>query len=260
VIIGVHTPEFSFEHNLDNVKQAVKQLNITYPVAADNEYVIWSAFDNHYWPALYFVDATGHIRHRQSGEGEYAMSEHVIQELLTAAGAPDVASDVAVAATTEAEVAADWDEFHMPETYLGYQRGFHFASPEGAKLGKRWAYTVPADLRLNLWALQGAWTIAEEAIVSDGPGSKIAFRFHARDVNLVMGPVMRAADSIPFHTRLNGRPPGTAHGNDTNSAGDGIVKDQHLYQLLRQPNGIQDSTFEITFSGSDVSTYVFTFG
>jgi thiol-disulfide isomerase/thioredoxin len=259
VIIGVHTPEFSFEHSIDNIEAAMRSRGITYPVVVDNSYAIWSAFANHYWPALYFIDADGRIRYRQFGEGEYETSESVLQQLLTEAGAKQSFHDFVSVHPKGAEVAADWDELHTPETYLGYGNGMHFASPEEVALDRAWTYSFPKNLGLNQWALAGSWTIAEESAVLQEAGGQIAFNFHARDLNMVMGPVMRGG-SIKFTIVLDDQPLGSSHGEDTDEDGAGVVTEQRLYQLIRQPNLVQDHRFVIMFLSAGVQAPVFTFG
>jgi len=258
VVIGVHTPEFSFEHDLGNVRREVQDLKVDYPVAIDNDYAVWQAFDNHYWPALYFADAAGRIRHHHFGEGEYQQSEMVIQQLLAEAGS-DAGHEVVSVEARGAEVPADWGALRSPETYAGYERTENFASPGGAVPGRRHSYQAPAELRLNHWALSGDWTMAEEAATLDEAGGQIAYRFHARDVNLVMGPA-RPGVPVPFRVRIDGQPPGAAHGADVDDQGHGTVTGQRLHQLIRQPDRITDRTFEITFLDPGVQAYSFTFG
>ena len=259
VVIGVHTPEFDFEHDLDNVRRAVKDLRVEYPVAVDNDYAIWSAFDNHYWPAVYVVDAQGKIRHHQFGEGQYEESEMILQQLLTEAGVGDVGRDLVSVDARGAEVAADWESLRSPENYLGYERTENFASSDGAVLGTPHVYAAPAQLRLNHWALAGDWTVQRQAIVLNETDGRIAYRFHARDLHLVMGP---AARGIParFRVRIDGQPPGAAHGTDADDQGDGMVTDPRLYQLVRQPGPVTERTFEVTFLDPGVQAYAFTFG
>jgi thiol-disulfide isomerase/thioredoxin len=259
VVIGVHTPEFGFEHEVDNVRRAVKSIRVGYPVAIDNDYAIWQAFDNHYWPALYFADSQGRIRHHHFGEGEYQQSEMVIQQLLTEAGSGDISRDLAPVDARGVEAPADWASLGSPETYTGYERTENFASPGGILPGRRHAYTAPAELRLNHWALSGDWTMEEQAATANEAGGRIAFRFHARDLNLVMGPVTPGT-SARFRVLLDGQPAGAAHGADVDRQGDGTVAEQRLYQLIRQPGTVTDRTFEITFLDPGVQAYSFTFG
>jgi thiol-disulfide isomerase/thioredoxin len=259
VTIGVHTPEFGFEHNQDNVQRAVTDMRIRYPVAIDSDYAVWLAFDNHYWPALYFADAQGRIRHHHFGEGEYEQSEMVIQQLLTEAGASGVDHDLASVDAYGAEAPADWASLRSPETYTGYERGENFASPGGVVPGQAHAYAAPAELRLNQWALAGDWTVGEEPATLNAAGGQISFRFHARDVNLVMGPAAPGT-TVPFLVLLDGQPPGAAHGADVDDQGHGTVTEQRLHQLIRQPGSITDRTLAITFPDGGVQTFSFTFG
>jgi thiol-disulfide isomerase/thioredoxin len=256
VVLGVHTPEFTFERDIANVRSAVESMGIPYPVALDSGYAVWEAFANHYWPALYFVDATGHIRHHVFGEGDYDRSERVIQQLLAGVGSVDRPSVAVVADGVEAP--ADWDDLATGETYLGYARGGEVSSPEPTGPGSR-RYTLPARLRRNHWALSGSWSMGSESVVLDEAGGGIAFSFHARDLHLVMGPVSRGG-SARFRVRLDGLPPGEAHGVDVDDQGDGVVTDQRLYQLIRQPLPVTDRRFEIEFDDPGVLATVFTFG
>ena len=259
VVIGVHTPEFSFEHNADNVRQAVQDRRITYPVATDNNYGVWLAFDNHYWPALYFADAQGRIRHHHFGEGEYAQSEMVIQQLLAEAGSTGAGMDMVSVDPQGLEVPADWASLRSPENYTGYGRTEGFASPGGAVAGRPHAYTIPARLGLNQWAVSGDWTIGAEASTLNTATGQIAYRFHARDLNLVMGPAV-ADTSVRFRVLVDGQPPGTAHGDDVDDQGEGSLTQQRLHQLIRQHGPITDRTFEITFAGPGAQAFSFTFG
>ena len=258
VVVGVHTPEFSFERDVANVRDAVEAMAIPYPVALDSGYAVWEAFANHYWPALYFVDATGRIRHHVFGEGDYERSEQVIRQLLEEAGS-DTAGLPSVSVVPDGvEAAADWNDLNTGETYLGYARGGDLASPEPAAPGSR-RYSVPAGLRRNHWALSGDWSIGSEAVVLDEAGGGIAFSFHARDLNLVMGPLSRGG-SGRFRVRLDGAAPGDAHGVDVDGEGNGVVAGQRLYQLIRQPLPVADRRFEIEFDSPGVLATVFTFG
>jgi thiol-disulfide isomerase/thioredoxin len=259
VVIGVHTPEFAFEHDLENVRRAVADMNIGYPVAVDNDYAIWRAFGNHYWPALYFADAQGDIRHHHFGEGEYQQSEMVIQQLLAAAGSSDIGHELVSVDARGIEAAADWGNLRSPENYVGYERTEDFASPGGAVPGVSHAYALPSRLGLNQWALSGDWTMEDQATTLNAADGRIACRFHARDLHLVMGPATPGA-SRRFQVLIDGKPPIDAHGTDTDGQGDGTVTDQRLYQLIRQPGPITDHTFEITFPEPGVQAYAFTFG
>jgi thiol-disulfide isomerase/thioredoxin len=259
VVIGVHTPEFDFEHDLDNVRREVKDLRVDFPVVVDNDSAIWTAFANHYWPALYFVDAQGQIRHRRFGEGDYDRSEQIIQRLLTDAGSSGVVQDLVAVEPSGVEAEADWDSLWSPENYLGYARSENFASPDGAVLDTPQVYAIPGRLRLNQWALAGAWTIKRQAITLNAPDGAIVCRFHARDLHLVMGPPAPGTP-VRFRVLLDGQPPGAAHGTDVDEAGDGTVTHPRLYQLIRQPGPVTERTFQITFLNPGVRAYAFTFG
>jgi len=259
VVIGVHTPEFGFEHNVENIRRAVKDMRVDYPVAIDSDYEVWRAFDNHYWPALYFADAEGNIRHHHFGEGEYQRSEMVIQQLLAEAGADGAGLDMVSPATTGIEAQADWGSLRTPETYTGYERTENFASPGGAVPGRPDVYSAPASLRLNHWALSGEWAMGREAATLNVAGGQIAYRFHARDLNLVMGPGT-AGISVRFQVLLDGQPAGLAHGADVDDQGQGTVTEPRLYQLIRQSGPVTGRTFEITFLDPGAEAYCFTFG
>jgi thiol-disulfide isomerase/thioredoxin len=259
VVIGVHTPEFSFEHNAGNVRQATQDMEITYPVATDNNYGVWLAFGNHYWPALYIADGRGRIRHHHFGEGEYAQSEMVIQQLLADAGATGVGVGMVPVDPRGLEVPADWASLRSPENYTGSERTEGFASPGGLLPGKPHTYTIPAQLQLNQWALAGEWTMAEEAATLNAAGGQIACRFHARDLNLVMA-LATPGTPVRFHVSLDGQPPGPAHGTDTDADGNGTLTQQRVHQLIRQHGPITEHTFKITFPGPGAQAYCFTFG
>jgi thiol-disulfide isomerase/thioredoxin len=260
VVIGVHTPEFDVEHDLDNVRRAVKDLRVDYPVAVDNDYAIWSAFDNHYWPALYFVDAQGQIRHHRFGEGDYEESEMILQQLLAETGiSGGVGHDLVSVDARGVEAAADWDSLRSPENYLGYERTEYFASSNGAVLDTPHVYAAPARLPLNHWALAGDWTLRRQAILLNQAEGRITYRFHARDLHLVMGPVARETP-VRFRVRIDGQPPGAGHGTDVDDQGDGTVTEPRLHQLVRQPGPVSERTFEITFLDPGVQAYAFTFG
>jgi thiol-disulfide isomerase/thioredoxin len=259
IVIGAHTPEFGFEHDLDNVRRAVQDMRVDYPVAIDNDYAVWSAFANNYWPALYFADAQGHIRHHHFGEGEYQQSEMVIQYLLAEAGSAGAGHELVSPEAHGAEAPADWATLRSPENYTGYERTENFASPGGAVPGKRHPYQAPAQLRLNHWALSGDWTMEDQAATLNEAGGQIAYRFHARDLHLVMGPAVQAA-SVRVRVLIDGQPPGTAHGADVDDQGHGTVAEQRLHQLIRQPGPVTDRTIEITFLDPGVQAYAFTFG
>ncbi|GAA1276273.1 hypothetical protein GCM10009609_44110 [Pseudonocardia aurantiaca] len=259
VVVGVHTPEFGFESDVDNVSRAVRDKRIEYPIAIDSDHKVWSAFGNHYWPALYFADAEGLIRHHHFGEGEYQQSEMIIHQLLVEAGSSDVGHDLVSVDASGAEAPADWDNLRSPENYTGFERTGNFASPGGAVPGTHHRYTVPAELRLNHWALSGEWTMAAQVTTLHTAGGQIAYRFHARDLHLVMGPAVRGTP-VRFLVLVDGQPPGVAHGVDVDARGNGTMVEQRLHQLVRQPGPITDRTFEITFLDPEVQAYAFTFG
>ncbi|MGB5826514.1 MAG: cytochrome c biogenesis protein DipZ [Pseudomonas mandelii] len=259
VVIGVHAPEFAFERDVGNVTKAMKDLGINYPVAIDNDYKIWRAFNNEYWPAHYFADAQGRIRYHHFGEGEYDESERVIQQLLREAGASKVADGLITADATGVQLAPDMNEVQSPETYVGYQRAEHFVPQTGLVPDKVSAYSTPAQLALNDWGLDGQWNVGSERAISSAPASRIVYRFHARDLHLVLGP---GADGKPvrFKVLIDGKAPGDAHGTDVAPDGSGSVTEQRLYQLVRQNGGVTDRTFSIEFLDPGVSAYAFTFG
>jgi len=259
VVIGVHTPEFPFEHDLENVRQAAKNMRVEYPIAIDNDYAIWSAFNNHYWPALYIVDAQGRIRYHQFGEGAYEQSEMILQQLLAEAGIGGIAHELVSVDAQGAEAAADWGDLRSPENYVGYERTENFSSPDGAVVDKPRVYSAPARFSLNHWALAGEWTVGRGATVLHVANGRIAYRFHARDLHLVMGPAARGA-SVRFRVLIDGQAPGAAHGSDVDDQGNGTVTQQRLYQLIRQPKPIADRQFEIEFLDAGVEAFAFTFG
>jgi thiol-disulfide isomerase/thioredoxin len=252
VVIGVSTPEFSFEHELELVRQATKERDIDYPVVLDNDYGIWSAFDNHYWPALYFVDAEGIIRDQHFGEGRYEQSERVLQQLL------GVERELVPVEGLGVEAEADWGNLQTPETYLGYGRGERFASPDGEARNDSRAYGLPERLGLNHWALAGEWTIGHERVALDQAGGSISFRFHARDAHLVLSPGAR--EPIPFRVLLDGEAPGPSHGVDVDEDGNGVLREGRLYQLVREHDAVRERTLEITFLEPGAEAYAFTFG
>jgi thiol-disulfide isomerase/thioredoxin len=259
VAIGVHTPEFDFEKDMDNVRRALTDMRIDYPIALDNDYAIWRAFNNAYWPALYFVDAQGRIRHHKFGEGDYEQSERTIQQLLAEAGSGDIDRVLVAGNAQGVEAAAEWGSLKSPENYVGYARTENFASPGGAALDRRRVYTAPARLRLNHWALSGNWTMGKQVTVLNQANGRITYRFHARDLHLVMGPAVRGT-SARFRVLVDGQPPGAAHGLDVDDQGNGRVIEPRLYQLIRQPGSIDDRQFEIAFLDPGVATFAFTFG
>jgi thiol-disulfide isomerase/thioredoxin len=246
VVVGVHTPEFPFERDVDNVRRAVKDMRVEYPVALDSDYAVWRAFSNHYWPAVYIADAEGRIRHHHFGEGAYEECERIVQRLLREAGRDGIGDDLVSVDDEGFEAQADWANLESPETYLGYEQAQNQAS-----------HGTP--LRLNEWALAGDWTVESRAAVLNGAEGRIAFRFHARDVNLVLAP-RAPGTSVRFRVRVDGDPPGDAHGLDVDEQGHGTVAEPRLYQLIREPGSIVDRTFEITFLAAGIGAYVFTFG
>jgi thiol-disulfide isomerase/thioredoxin len=251
VVIGVHTPEFSFEHEIDRVRQATNERGIDYPVALDNDYEIWSAFDNNAWPALYFVDTEGIVRDDHFGEGRYEESERVIQRLLGVEREPVSVEGLGV------EAEADWNNLRTPETYLGSGRSERFASVDGA-FDERRGYQLPDRLRVNHWALAGEWTIGREKVVLDEADGSIAYRFHARDAHLVLSPGPRGP--IPFRLLLDGEAPRPSHGVDVDEDGNGVLREGRLYQLVRQHDGVRERTLGITFLEPGAEAYAFTFG
>jgi len=258
-VVGVHTPEFGFEHDLDNVRRAAHAMAIDYPIAIDNDYAVWQAFANHYWPALYFVDAEGRIRHHRFGEGDYERSEMVIQQLLAAAGNDAVPDGLVAVAAGGAEAAADWADLRSPENYLGYDRTTNFDLSDGRALGRPHTYSAPPRLRLNHWALSGDWTVADDVIALNEPNGRIACQFHARDLHLVMGP-SAPGRTVRFRVLIDGQPAAAAHGADVDERGAGTVTEQRMYQLVRQAAPIADRRFEIEFLDPGVEAFVFTFG
>ena len=259
VVVGVHTPEFPFERDEDNVREAAKDMRVEYPIALDSDYAVWRAFSNHYWPAVYTADADGRIRHHHFGEGAYMECERVIQQLLRESGRDDVADDLVSVVPDGFEAQADWTSLATAETYLGYEQAQNFASPGRPGLDEPHTYDVPDVMRLNDWALSGDWTIGSRASVLNEANGRIAFRFHARDVHLVMGPPSRD-DPVPFRVLLDGEPPRAAHGLDVDEDGHGTLSRPRLHQLIRQPGSIEDRTFEITFLEPGAEAYAFTFG
>ncbi|MBK5397506.1 cytochrome c biogenesis protein DipZ [Pseudomonas sp. TH39(2020)] len=259
VVIGVHAPEFAFERDVGNVTKAMKDLGINYPVAIDNDFKVWRAFNNQYWPAHYFADAQGRIRYHHFGEGEYAESERVIQQLLREAGAAKVADGLINASAEGVQLAPDMNEVQSPETYVGYQRAEHFVPETSLVADKESAYSAPSQLALNDWSLDGQWNVGPERATSSAPASRIVYRFHARDLHLVLGP---GADGKPvrFKVLVDGKVPSDAHGTDVAPDGSGSVTEQRLYQLVRQTGGVTDRTFSIEFLDPGVSAYAFTFG
>jgi thiol-disulfide isomerase/thioredoxin len=258
-VIGVHTPEFSFERNVENVIAAAKEMRVDYPIALDSDYAVWGAFDNHFWPALYIADEQGQIRYHHFGEGEYAMSEMAVQQLLGEAGKEGFDPAFVSVEPQGTEVAADWSDLRTPETYLSYGRSSGFASPDGERFDEPHDHPEPSRLSLNEWAPSGRWTLAGHAAILEEASGRIAIRFHARDVNLVIGPAERGL-SVPFRVLIDGEAPSDDRGTDVDEKGNGTLSEQRLYQLVRQRKPIADRLFEIEFLDSGVEAYCFTFG
>jgi thiol-disulfide isomerase/thioredoxin len=258
VVIGVHTPEFSFEQEPANVGAALREYGIDFPVVTDGGYAIWRAFGNDYWPADYFVDGNGRIRYHHYGEGDYAESERVIQQLLKQNGARDVSSSTVDVAAKGVEAPAG-DDQQSPETYVGSRRAENFASPQGLGRAPRERYTIPTKLGLNEWGFGGAWDVGAESAMLQEAGGKIVFRFHSRDLHVVLGPAMKTRP-IRYRVTLDGAAPGANCGVDCGPDGTGEVREPRLYQLIRQKGAIKDRTFEIEFLDPGVQAFVFTFG
>lgn len=258
VVIGVHAPEFAFEKDPQNVSKAIKDLGVDYPVALDNNYAIWKGFNNEYWPAHYFIDPQGHIRHHHFGEGEYEQSEDVIRQLLTEAGQKNLPGGYVQPGAEGAEAAGSGDAMRSPETYVGYARAENFAGGQVAH-DDVWTYHAPKALMTNQWALDGRWTVRDESARLDGANGGIVYRFRGRDLHLVLGPG-HDGKPVRFRVTIDGKTPGADHGMDTDADGNGTVSSQRLYQLVRQANGTGERTFEITFLDPGVQAYAFTFG
>lgn len=256
-LIGVHTPEFGFESDPDNVRREVERLGVTYPSVLDARYSIWTSFANQYWPALYFLDGEGRIRHHRFGEGDYEDSERTIQRLLAEAG-HEPSTELSEVAATGAEAAADWDDLETPETYVGLQRTRNFVGYNDSVPYRSHHYDRPATLDLNEWGLAGHWVLGDEEIASDGAPASVLFQFHARDLNLVMGPP--AGEGVRFRVRIDGEVPGESHGSDVDTGGAGIATTQRMYQLIRQVGPVRERTFEIEFEAPGVQVFSFTFG
>jgi hypothetical protein len=241
------------------VRRATKNLGITYPIAIDSDHAVWRAFDNQYWPALYFVDTHGKIRHHVFGEGEYDQSERVIQKLLAESGATEANQGLVLVNASGPEATADWGNLQSQENYVGYERAENFDSSGGFAFNKRQAYIAPDRLELNHWSLSGDWTVGKQATVLNQGLGRIVYRFHARDLHLVMGPA-KPDRPIRFRVLIDGGPPGAGHGSDVDAQGNGTVTEHRMYQLIRQPLPIDDRTFEIEFLDPGVETFAFTFG
>ena len=259
VVVGAHSPEFPFEHDVEKVRPALEAMGVDYPIAMDNEFAVWRAFDNNAWPALYFIDAEGRIRHHHLGEEDYERSERVIQQLLAEAGSDDLDRELVSPEISAIEAPADWQTLGSPETYVGYERAERFVSPDRMLPDQPRAYVDAPELDLNEWSLSGDWTVGRQAAVMNEPDGAITYRFHARDVNLVLGP-SESGDQVQFRVHIDGAPPGEAHGSDVDDQGTGTTVESRLYQLVRQPDGAGDRTFEIAFLDPGAHAYVFTFG
>jgi len=259
VVIGVHTPEFPFEHDLDNVRRAVRQMAIAYPIAIDNDYAVWRAFRNQAWPALFFVDARGRVRDYHFGEGMYEQLERKTQKLLAETGGTAPGQELVSVAGSGVEAPADWSNLQSPENYLGFARTQGFVSPGGPQLDRPHVYASPERLRLNQWALVGEWTVAGGRVALHAPNGQLHYRFQARDVHLIMGATRQRAP-VRFRVSLDGQPPGAAHGVDSDGRGDGTVLEPRLYQLIRQQTTIVARRFEIEFLDAGVEAFAFTFG
>jgi thiol-disulfide isomerase/thioredoxin len=259
IVVGVHTPEFPFEHDADNVRWASRDLRVEYPIALDPDYAVWRAFSNNYWPAVYIADAEGRIRHMHFGEGGYEECEMVVQMLLREAGREKVADDLVTVGDEGFEAQADWGTLGSPETYLGYEQAQGFVSASRAEFDEPQSLGVPDRLDRNQWALSGNWTLGPGASVLNEADGRLVFRFHARDVNLVMAPPEQGS-SIPFRVAVDGEPPGEAHGLDVDEQGNGTLDRPRLHQLIRERRSITDRTFEITFGAPGAEAYCFTFG
>jgi thiol-disulfide isomerase/thioredoxin len=259
VVIGVHSPEFGFEKDLANVRHAAQEQRVGYPIAVDNDMAIWRGFDNNYWPALYLVDAEGRVRYHHFGEGEYAEAERAIQELLTAAGSKTVTHDLVSVVGQGAEAPADWSSLSSQENYVGYGRTEGLVSPGGPARDVGRLYAAPDRLGLNTWALTGAWTMTRGAITLNHPNGKLVYRFHARDLHLVMGPAAKD-HAVRFRVLIDGQAPGAAHGSDVDDGGYGTLDEQRMYQLIRQQKPIRDRLFEIEFLDAGAELFSFTFG
>ena len=256
-VVGVHTPEFDFESEVYNVHRAARDLRVEHPVVIDRDYAIWSAFENHYWPALYFIGPNGQLRGHHFGEGDYERSEKTIQRLLTEAGISEAGAELVAVDAVGIESDADWDNLRSTEKYVGYERTVNFASPGG--LRRRNIYDAPSRLELDEWALSGDWSVDRQATVLNAPDGRVVFRFHARDLHLVMAPPA-GRTFVPFRVLIDERPPGTDHGVDVDQQGDGLVTEPRLYQLIRHRGQVMERTFEIVFLDPGVEVYAFTFG
>jgi hypothetical protein len=258
VVIGAHSPEFPFEHDVEKVRPALEALGVTYPIAMDNDFAVWRAFGNQYWPALYAADAEGRLRDHHFGEGRYEGSERVIQQLLVEAGSNGVDREPVSVDPGGLEVSADFDTLGTPETYVGYARAENLVTSGGVLPDGPRTYDGPPSLEVSQWSLSGNWTVGRQATTVNEPGGRITFRFHARDLNLVLGP--SESGQVRFQVLIDGESPGPAHGVDVDDEGNGTVTESRCYQLIRQPGGVSDRTFEITLLDAGAQAYVFTFG
>ena len=260
MVIGVHTPEFAFEKDVDNVRRATGELGLAYPIALDNNYAIWRAFSNQYWPAHYFIDALGRIRSHHFGEGNYDESEQIIRQLLIEAGVQDLPLDTTDSIKAAGiQAASDKNHIDSEETYIGYERAENFISSAGFAPDQLKNYEVPSRPELNQWGLTGTWLVDKEKAVLGSASGKIIFRFKARDLHLVMGP---SSDGKPvrFRVQLDDAEPALDHGVDIDANGNGVIQEQRLYQLIRQSSDINEHTFSIEFFDSGVQAFAFTFG
>jgi thiol-disulfide isomerase/thioredoxin len=259
VVVGVHAPEFSFEHDVDNVRRAMRDRSVGHPVAIDGHFAVWRSFHNHFWPARDLADAGGRLRHHSFGEGGYEEDETVLRQLLVEAGAGDLGPEPAPVDARGIEAPADWGTLRSAETYLGYDRTSGFASSPEVVPDRPHAYTAAERLRLGHWSLAGSWTVGSESSSSIEPGGRLTCRFHARDLHLVVAPPAPGA-TVRFRVQLDGRPPGTDHGLDVDSSGQGTVTEPRLYQLLRRRGRVTGGTFEVEFLDPGVAVYALTFG
>lgn len=259
VVIGVHSPEFAFEHDVANVRRAAMSMDITYPIAVDNDFAIWRALGNRYWPAQYVIDHRGRLRDRQFGEGKHDRSERAIREALKESGARDFGPSVGAVEGRGIERAADWSHLRSPESYLGYEQAVNFETVAGVARDERRQYTLPTNLRLNHWAVSGDWTVQRQSITLNAPNGRLRFVFHARDLHLVMGP-SAPRTTVRFRLLLDGQPPMASHGVDIDAAGNGVITEQRLYQLVRQPGSIVDREMSIEFLDAGAEAFAFTFG
>ena len=259
MVVGIHSPEFPFEHDIEKVRPALEGMGVDYPIALDNDFAVWRAFDNNAWPALYFIDDKGRIRHHHLGEEDYERSERVIQQLVAEAGSDGADRELVSPEVSPVEAPADWETLGSPETYVGYERAARFVSPDRLLPDQPHDYADPGGLELNEWSLSGNWTVGRQATVMNEADGRITYRFHARDLNLVLGP-SESGDRVRFSVLVDGEPPGPGHGHDTDDHGNGTIAEFRLYQLVRQPGTVSDRTFEVTFLDPGARVYVFTFG